>query len=840
MDQKKFLTLLIQHKILTSDQAKQSFQMASTQKRSLEDILLQENYFTQESLNQWVQYFQNLQTVSESIPEHTLMESVVPQTEPQSKETSQEDELIKAIETHAHHTKKIVKPKEATLIQDAPSSQKHSSQKEIQTINIGTTEFSSSLRLANATPSTPEEKNENTPPRYTPLKILGEGGMGIVQLVKDSLLGREVALKTIKLQGNFSKRHKIMLWRLNREAEITALLGHPNIIQLYDLQKKPSGELYFTMPKIEGCTFTQILKQKREGKAYQEEDQILSIFLKVCDAISYAHSKNVIHRDLKPDNIMVGQFGEVYVMDWGIAKQLKDSDENEAQLREALTGGETEAHHTIGGMGTPGYMPPEQAENASQVKPQSDIYALGVILRQCFTLMSPAEEMKREIKKQQKTSTLAKHNPKNASQSDSLKDQISPDVYAIIQKATESVWNQRYERVQDLAEDLRRYQRNLGVSVREYSAWELLKKWIQRNKQKVALASVILLLLAGFVVYNYQQEQYRLRVEQEKIETQFKQVYKSAEEEHQRAIQNTNEDRNARSERIKNWLNALNASNATLQLKPKNLQAEELKLNITKNLLTLCFETQDYNLAEYITREIQQISLLSDKEKENYKQQVHLEKNKTLQRHLKRFEEWLNKLKLGDLQQSDREFALSEITKMQENEIYEKLIILLNEGVEYYLINKERTPVMDNFYSIMVTALGYIENNKSKEPLLQALKKLSDHILKLPAQLKRDPENYMADLVRALADSKIKGVAEEIVKIKNATSGDRLDRILGPFLDRLLEIDGIGRHSQSSESTSSSTDSSINTKTGNDYFQSGKKRTDLHDFERAVTDFTEA
>ncbi|MEK7484902.1 MAG: serine/threonine-protein kinase, partial [Planctomycetota bacterium] len=309
--------------------------------------------------------------------------------------------------------------------------------------------------------------------RYEIVKTLGEGGMGIVELVKDHLLGREVARKTIKVNKknlqNLDAKQKILLLRLKREATITAILEHPNIIPLYEMQQKPSGEIQFTMRKVEGETLRNLMYKKRTGKSNDDETRFLNIFLKVCDAMGYAHSKKVIHRDLKPDNVMLGAFGEVYVMDWGIAKQLGDETSEESSLEEPddskTTPPKTARNNalkdtkvdlrTIGGMGTQGYMPPEQADDASQVTPASDIFALGKILRECFTLMSPQEEFKRVLARFQEEEKLEKS--KRSNPSNLVKDldqKIPSEVLAIIQKATEEEPENRYQSLSELIEDL--------------------------------------------------------------------------------------------------------------------------------------------------------------------------------------------------------------------------------------------------------------------------------------------------------------------------------------------------------------------------------------------------
>jgi serine/threonine protein kinase len=161
----------------------------------------------------------------------------------------------------------------------------------------------------------------------------------------------------------------------------------------------------------------------REKTIQYHENDLLDIFIKICQAVSYAHSKGIVHRDLKPENIMVGQFGEVYVMDWGIAKKVKQ-DSKEDPLEHCLFNEnntdkelQEEIYKTIGGLGTRGYMSPEQQEDASQVTPQSDIFALGQILKECFFLSTieslvtkeAEEKLEEESKKKLKYKQQVNH-----------------------------------------------------------------------------------------------------------------------------------------------------------------------------------------------------------------------------------------------------------------------------------------------------------------------------------------------------------------------------------------------------------------------------------------------
>lgn len=357
--------------------------------------------------------------------------------------------------------------------------------------------------------------------RYNILEVLGTGGMGVVQRVKDKFLGREVALKRIKMAPEgfqqLSRIQQLMLWRLSREAEITANLEHPNIVPVYDMQQQSNGEIYFTMRKVEGETLRAIFSKNRQYPEKNDPLKLLSIFLKVCDAISYAHSRNIIHRDLKPENIMVGAYGNVYVMDWGIAKQLEDISHSTI-ISASFASVETNNYQTIGGIGTPGYMPPEQEKNANQVLPQSDVYALGVILRQCFTLISPEEEFKLQISIDQQK--LKSKNTSKEFTTDNLPiEKIVPsDIQAIYLKATEEYWENRYETVEELAADVRQYLQHGRVSVKRYNLFELFLKWGNRNRKGIFF--LLTLGVLAFILYSYLLENTDLK--KENLETKSK------------------------------------------------------------------------------------------------------------------------------------------------------------------------------------------------------------------------------------------------------------------------------------------------------------------------------
>jgi serine/threonine-protein kinase len=205
------------------------------------------------------------------------------------------------------------------------------------------------------------------PPHLVVQRALARGGMGHVHPAVDRNLLRQVALKRLDKEYATKGFYRDSFIA---EAQMTGQLEHPNIVPVHELAIDESGIPYFTMKLVQGISFDKWLKTRTPGSVERIEGGI-EVLLKVCDAVAYAHHRGVVHRDLKPGNIMVGDFGQVYLMDWGLAKLIKSEPASGAN---ALM-------NAPGPVGTPDYMAPEQARgNPKDVDERSDVFGLGALL----------------------------------------------------------------------------------------------------------------------------------------------------------------------------------------------------------------------------------------------------------------------------------------------------------------------------------------------------------------------------------------------------------------------------------------------------------------------------
>lgn len=340
---------------------------------------------------------------------------------------------------------------------------------------------------------------------YQKLSLLGAGAMGEVHLVNDPLLQRDIAYKQLLLQDTTQANTEARDRFLN-EVKITAQLEHPYIVPIYCLEITPQGPAY-TMKRVVGKTLKDAienLKAPAQGlQQYTEQwPALLENFLKVCDAMAYAHSKGILHRDLKPANIMLGDWGEVYLMDWGIARPFGESARD--YRFEAEEKGQC--------LGTPRYMSPEQVRGANdRLDPRSDLFTLGLILLELLTLRPP-------YRAANLAALLAKVRLGQREGFDGLHGQKTPKpLQAIVQRATALKRADRYENVQALAADLRRYLSGEAVLAAPETPFEKAQRLLKQHRTALlSCLCVVVLSSAVFSLFQLWQRQQALMVAQER------------------------------------------------------------------------------------------------------------------------------------------------------------------------------------------------------------------------------------------------------------------------------------------------------------------------------------
>ncbi len=330
--------------------------------------------------------------------------------------------------------------------------------------------------------------------RYSFSETIGEGGQGVVIAARDRLLERVVAIKALKHTHN--PAHEKLL---EQEAKLCGRLEHPNIIPTYDLARDEADSPLFVMKKIEGQTLNELLlelKKEEPGALRENRLRLLNIFSQVLHAIDFAHAKGVLHLDLKPGNVSLGRFGEVYVIDWGFAR-AKD----------------TEEISTLSG-GTMHYMSPERMDKTNYDE-RADIYALGVMLYRLLTGKHPREtgEMKlREFKQSYRSIPVIP--PRKHDRS------IPPQLEAIILKAMAEDPEQRYRYAYEFSADLERFMNMLPVSAYNEGLFSRIWRGLRKHRRKVSVVIITLMLLTitGYALMS------KYRAEQERRESREREI----------------------------------------------------------------------------------------------------------------------------------------------------------------------------------------------------------------------------------------------------------------------------------------------------------------------------
>ncbi|MBI1320059.1 MAG: protein kinase [Candidatus Hydrogenedens sp.] len=346
------------------------------------------------------------------------------------------------------------------------------------------------------------------PGRYKVIREYGRGGMGRVLLVHDNVLEREIALKelhtrqeTDSMIGGLhpSPVSAPMVARFLQEARITGQLEHPGIVPVYELGRREDGTVYYTMKLVRGRTLSDSIRQAAN---LQERLELLPHFVNLCQAIAYAHSRGVVHRDLKPGNVMLGEFGETVVLDWGLAKPKEwdetefgsaglsgDGEEISGKIR---LGSEGSSKKTLYGeaLGTPAYMPPEQARgDLDKIDERSDVYSLGMVLFELLTGKLPyaGENLQAQ---------LARAIVGDVPQVHALEPMAPVELAAICQRALNRDPDKRYQSAKELAEEVQRFLSGALVEAYSYSFRERLRRFAANYWLPLSILAVSIVVVA--------------------------------------------------------------------------------------------------------------------------------------------------------------------------------------------------------------------------------------------------------------------------------------------------------------------------------------------------------
>ncbi|RPI26833.1 MAG: serine/threonine protein kinase [Acidobacteria bacterium] len=313
--------------------------------------------------------------------------------------------------------------------------------------------------------------------RYEVIEKIGQGGMGTVYRTRDTLLDRLVALKVLNLDLDPSQ----LAGRLTREAQILGALEHPGIVPVHDLGFLPDGRVFYVMKLVNGARVddyvsgTRLLSEK------------LQVFLKICEAVSFAHSLGIVHRDLKPQNVMIGPYGEVLVLDWGVAGFLESlRDEIARPEGDQTSPGAEKMDRTVEGtvMGTPGYMSPEQAAGTvREINERTDVYSLGAILYFLLTGKHPE--------------------PVNRVGPLMIRPEGVPKpLQAVYRKATAPDQANRYPDIRTLAEDVQRYLAGIRVTAYPETVWDTILRVTAKYRTPILLVLAYLVMRVVLLLWS--------------------------------------------------------------------------------------------------------------------------------------------------------------------------------------------------------------------------------------------------------------------------------------------------------------------------------------------------
>ena len=445
----------------------------------------------------------------------------------------------------------------------------------------------------------------DTSDRYEQGQSIKKGGMGEVLFAHDRHIQRDVALKVLLPEVADAPDNSR---RFVQEALVLGQLEHPNIVPIYDLGTDPHGRTFYAMKYVRGTTLKEVLDGVKKGDtrlvARYPLAQLLIIFQKICDAVAYAHSRRTIHRDLKPANIMIGEYGEVLVMDWGLAKILSAPDTEATRpphAEETATGADPDAtrHGTV--MGTPNFMAPEQAEGRTrEMDERTDLYALGAILYTLLTLRPPIvgtseEDLMTRLKAGRIPSPTVYNDSKQAAALAGAREpvvllhcpgrKVPEALAAVAMRALARRPIDRYQTVAELQRDLAAWQTGRATTAEQAGPIKLLQLAFRRHAVTATATALVLLLAIAFVTH--------IVLREKKLSTTLATLRRTA------PVYFENARDLVAAKRLDDALEKINFATA---LQPDNAEFLQLKGDIHQSLLNLSAARAAYDRAARLGR----------------------------------------------------------------------------------------------------------------------------------------------------------------------------------------------------------------------------------------------
>ncbi len=321
--------------------------------------------------------------------------------------------------------------------------------------------------------------------KYQVIEEIGKGGMKTVYRVYDNFARRQIAMATLA-KGTSRELFDAFFY----EAWLTSQLDHPNIIKIHDVGINEEQYPYFTMDLKTGSTLAEIVKSRKYSR-----EELIEIFLKVCDAVAYAHSQNIIHLDIKPDNIQIGEFGEVLVCDWGLGRYISENFKSTeiSEMDQELLCSELFYRHKASqnySVGTPGFMAPEQFGGKEENNSLSDVYGLGGLLYYILSSKSPVSGSLDEITDKTIAGDIIPLHKMTHS--------IPRSLDAVAMKALRVKPSERYQSVEALRDDINRYLKGFAPKSEHISFLKRGNLFLKRN-YKVSVVIMVSMMAILFV-----------------------------------------------------------------------------------------------------------------------------------------------------------------------------------------------------------------------------------------------------------------------------------------------------------------------------------------------------